>query len=278
MLQFSSARMTELLKDFYTVTGIRIALFGSDFQELLSYPENTLSFCSQIRKDPEVNAACMESDRSGCLRCARQKDLTLYRCHAGLTEAVVPIYDKNGVMGYVFFGQILPAEHCADARKNLKQQFQEDRFPGITAAIEQIPIRSTAELSATGTILQALTSYVMTNRWVTPGKSEFIRRLDLYIEAHLDEHISVEDLCNEFGMGRTHLYSVATDYLGCGLAAYIRTQRLNAAKTLLASTDRPVADIAYATGFSDYNHFSRAFRQAFAQSARDYRNANRKTP
>ena len=61
------------------------------------------------------------------------------------------------------------------------------------------------------------------------------------------------------------------DYLGCGLAEYIRKQRIVHAQRMLTETDMPITDIAFATGFADYNHFSRIFKLTVGLSAREYR-------
>lgn len=276
MLQFSLGQLHKILKDFYTLTSIRIALFDSQFQEVFSYPEKKFQFCRMIRENPAMNTNCIISDKRGCMECARRKELVLYRCHAGLTEAVVPIFDKNGVMGYMFFGQILPKDSYEQVKKQLKKRYDRKEYPGIEAAIDLIPAKTTEELNAAATILQALTSYVMTNQWVTPGKSGFIRQLDRYIETHLDQNITVEALCTEFNIGRTRLYRMATDYLGCGLAEYIRQQKILQAQKMLTETDAPIGEIACGTGFSDYNHFSRVFRQLCGISARQYRKENKR--
>lgn len=271
MLQFNRENLFQILRSFYTLTRIRIVLIDSDFHELLSYPKEQRGFCAMIRKDPQINAGCAASDRGGCLKCAKTKELVIYRCHAGLTETVVPIHDQSGILGYVMFGQILPAEAHAAIRKRLRLQYPEQRFPGVRDAIEQIPVRSTDELNAAAMVLQAITSYVLTNRWVTPGKSEFIRRLDNLIVGRLEESITVDDVCAEFHVGRTRLYAVAADYLGCGLAEYIRRQRIQYAQKLLEDRERSVADVAYAVGFADYTSFARAFRRISGVSARQFR-------
>jgi len=58
------------------------------------------------------------------------------------------------------------------------------------------------------------------------------------------------------------------------VAEYIRNQRIQHAQRLLKETDTPITDIAYAVGFSDYNHFSRIFKQITGVSARLYRKKN----
>ena len=141
--------------------------------------------------------------------------------YALLTEAVVPILDKGGVFAYVMFGQILAKESCEETIKSIK-----NRYAFLADEIDKVPVKSQRELNAAATVLQAITAYVMTNRWVVPSKSEFIREIDRFIEEHLSEIITVEDICAAFRMGRTKLYEISVDYLGCGLAEYIRKQRI----------------------------------------------------
>lgn len=261
MLQLNTGNLQRVLKDFYTLTKIRIALFDSDFRELLSYPEEQTGFCNALRRDEKQAAACRESDRKGCLRCAQSRALVVYRCHAGLTEAVMPITERDHILGYVMFGQILP-----EPNPRLVEE-----FPRLAEQIRQIPVKSPEDLDAAATVLQMLTAYVISNHWVAPGQHEFLQKLDRYIGQHLARDITVEELCGEFHISRTRLYRLAAAYLDCGLMEYVRNQRIAHAKRLLRETDLSVAAIAGAVGFTEYNYFSRIFRKSCGCSARAYR-------
>jgi len=269
MLQLNTSSLYPVLRDFHTLTNIRIVIFDAQFQELMAYPEEKVGFCALLRQNPDGEAACRSSDREGCRQCAKTKELVVYHCHAGLTEAVVPIMDKGSVLAYVMFGQVIPKEYCTATKAKLKRN-----HPSFSDCIDSIPVKSTEELDAAATVLQAITSYVMINRWVTPGKSVFIRQLDRYIEENLHRTIAVEDVCSAFHIGRTRLYEISMDYLGCGLAEYIRNQRIQHAQKLLIQTEMPVTEIASAVGFCDYNHFSRIFKQVTGTSAREFRKNN----
>ncbi|HPY97672.1 MAG TPA: PocR ligand-binding domain-containing protein [Clostridia bacterium] len=266
MLQLNTANLYKVLQDFYTLTNIRIVIFDAEFRELLAYPREREHFCHMLRKTPEGEAGCYVSDKSGCLKCAKNRQPVIYKCHAGLTEAVAPIMDKDGVLAYVMFGQIILKENCEETRSNIKR-----RYPELAHEADNIPVKSQRELSAAATVLQAITAYVITNHWVVPNQSAFIREIDRYVEEHLSENITVRDICAAFRIGRTRLYELSADYLGCGLAEYIRRQRIIHAQRMLTVTDMSVTDIAFATGFADYNHFSRIFRQIAGMSAREYR-------
>lgn len=266
MLQLNTVGLHKVMQDFYTLTKIRIVIFDAEFKELLAYPHDRENFCHMLRQSPKGEADCFASDKGGCLKCAKSKELVIYKCHAGLTEAVVPILDNGGVLAYVMFGQIIPRETSEETKKEIKKRNTE-----LAHSVDSIPIKSQRELNAAATVLQAITAYVMTNRWVVPSKSEFIREIDRYIEEHLATNITVDDICAAFRIGRTKIYELSVDYLGCGLAAYIRKQRIAHAQRMLTETDMPVTAIAFAVGFADYNHFSRVFKKITGVSARVYR-------
>lgn len=58
---------------------------------------------------------------------------------------------------------------------------------------------------------------------------------------------------------------------GVSVGAYARERRLAKAATLVRGSDRPLADIAAATGFYDQAHFSRAFKTRFGLAPAAYR-------
>ncbi len=275
MLRLDTTNLYKMLRDFHTLTQVRIVLYDENICELMSYPLEKSEFCACIDRDPEMDRRCDACDRENCLLCAEKKTVVHYRCHMGLCETTMPICDHNGVLGYVMFGQVLRREDSEKTRRALHARLSEADFPGIGAIIDRIPAHSAAELDACATVLQALVTYLLTNRWVTPERSEFIRHMDRFVDENIGREIPVEELCAEFHMRRTRLYAAAAEYLGCSVARYIRSRRILRACELLRTTDRRITDIAYDVGFSDYGHFSRVFSRQMGMSASALRAAAR---
>lgn len=61
-------------------------------------------------------------------------------------------------------------------------------------------------------------------------------------------------------------------------ADYVQAHRLNLAAALVASSDLPIGQIAYRTGFASPAHLSARFSARFGQSPRRYRDAARARP
>ena len=276
MMDINTTNLYKVFRDFYTLTNIKIVLFNKNKDVLLEYPSGEETFCKIIEKDEYWQNRCADCDRKNIDICAKSGKTSEYFCHLGLFEAVTPIYDNNGILGYIMFGQVLVDRDNLTRTKNaIKAEFLGEKWKDIGKAIDAIPVKTSAQLTACVTVLQAITTYMLSNQWVVPQRSEFIRHMDRFIENNIEKEISIEDVCAEFHIRRTRMYSISKEYLACSLALYIRKQRINYALKLLDETDDSVSTIAYKVGFSDYGHFSRVFRQFVGLSATDYRKKNR---
>lgn len=58
MLDLKNAGLTELLHDFYTLTGLKLCIFDTDFEECASTPIKLYPFCARMRENPEFERRC----------------------------------------------------------------------------------------------------------------------------------------------------------------------------------------------------------------------------
>jgi transcriptional regulator GlxA family with amidase domain len=93
-----------------------------------------------------------------------------------------------------------------------------------------------------------------------------------HMEAHLEEHLTREDLARSAGVSVRQLERLFRLHLGTTIVSYYRQLRLNHARELLRRTGLSVGEIALASGFSSHSYFSRAFKAqfGFAPTARRY--------
>jgi AraC-like DNA-binding protein len=99
------------------------------------------------------------------------------------------------------------------------------------------------------------------------------QRIHNYVLTHLAEQaLSVESIAHAIGLSPRHVHRL---YAGRGmpLMRWIWAERLDRCRAELTATDgrQPISAVAYAWGFSDPAHFSRAFRQRFGISPRAVR-------
>ncbi len=99
----------------------------------------------------------------------------------------------------------------------------------------------------------------------------FAEKLRGLIEENLtNPELTVEDLGAHIGMGRVQLYRKAKALTGYGPNELLRMARLKKAAVLLASTDKTVAEVSYAVGFSAPSYFTKCYKEYFGESPTDF--------
>ncbi len=101
--------------------------------------------------------------------------------------------------------------------------------------------------------------------------ARFNRVLD-YIESHLNDSLSVEQLCRLANFSKFHFHRQFAEYTGTNVFRYIQLLRFKRAAFLLAfDPGMRIIDIALDAGFENPESFSRAFKHNFGQSPSQFR-------
>ena len=271
---FNLEKLYDMLQDFYNLTQIRITVFDETFQELAAYPENVPQVCELIRQDERGWEACMACDEQAFKMAASQKTPYTYRCHAGMTESIAPIYAGDILIGYLFFGNVFsyPSHEIGwDVVQKLCRPYQINESD-LKMAVWRQPLISEDYIASASHILQAVSAFLYHDRLVALKEQELPVRIDEYIAAHFTEPIDTATLCEEFGIGKTQLYKICKQNYGTGVAEHIRTLRIDKAKALLEEDrKRSIADISSECGFEDYNYFITVFKRETGKTPAKYR-------
>jgi len=102
--------------------------------------------------------------------------------------------------------------------------------------------------------------------------TERFARILKHIDEHLDEPLSVENLCLLANFSRFHFQRQFTAYVGLPVTRYIQLMRLRRASYQLLLDDQcQVIDVAMAAGFDNPESFSRAFKKQTGQTPTQFR-------
>lgn len=71
-----------------------------------------------------------------------------------------------------------------------------------------------------------------------------IRDLLIWLEGHLDQPLSLDNVAAKAGYSKWHLQRMFKDVTGHAIGAYIRARRLSKSAVALRLTARPILDIA----------------------------------
>lgn len=269
-------KLYDLIVSFYNLTGIKVAVYDNEFQEILAYPKCDSPFCQMIHNNSHSSDECAKSMKKLCAKCAAKQEIIIEKCHAGLTEVIAPLTDGLCVIGYIMFGQITNQENKEELLKTLGERCLKYNLSTsqLYEAAKHIRYYSDKQLSDASKILNALSIYIVFEKLAYPGELSVVHEIMKYIKGNLEKDLTVSELCKRFYLSKSELYKITKPYMPNGVAAFIKKERMSMAADLLCHTSKPAWEIAQETGFSDVNYFLRRFKKEKGISAAKYKKEN----
>ena len=100
---------------------------------------------------------------------------------------------------------------------------------------------------------------------------DVVRKMVRYIRQNMEKELTVSEVADIAGMNPEHLSRIFKKKTGMNLKRFIDQEKMEAARTLLETTNLPVTIISGHVGYSSYNTFTRSFRQMTGLSPSEYR-------
>ena len=100
---------------------------------------------------------------------------------------------------------------------------------------------------------------------------KIIARIDESIKSKDSDELSLENSAQNLGYSPFHFSKKFREISGMAFRDYLRYRKLAFALKEIRDTDRTILDIALEYGFSSHEAFTRAFKEAYCVSPKDYR-------
>ena len=103
----------------------------------------------------------------------------------------------------------------------------------------------------------------------------YIKEALSFIEQNFQNDISVEDIASTCGLNRSYFGKIFKNAVGKSPQEFLLNYRMVKATELLKLTQLSIGDISNAVGYDNQLHFSRAFKNIYGISPREWRKQNR---
>lgn len=181
------------------------------------------------------------------IECCRRLKNELQTCHIPVILLTACSLDEQRIQGYdggadsyiskPFSSQLLLARvrNLIDSHRRLKQFFGDHR--------------------------------VIAKEDVCDMDKDFIEKFkDLIEEKMGDSTLNVENLGKEMGLSRVQLYRKLKSLTNYSPNELLRISRLKKAASLLASSEKSVAEVGYEVGFTSPSYFAKCYKEYFGES------------
>ncbi len=259
---FDEEQLRRLIANLKILTGVPANILdpeGRDINLFRGHPP----FCRAINDLPEGHERCIACDQCKIRHYTAERGFQFYRCHVGICEAVMPLYDRKNPLAYLAVGCYLDDSPMEEQWEHTRSLL--DWWPGgpdtLKEAFFQFRQYSQQEVQAYAETLEALSAYIQLKGMILATEQTDAQKLALYLDEHYMEKLSLASISRHLHIGRTKLCAIAKELSGGETLSYlIARRRIDAAKRLLLQSNMPISAVAESVGISDYNYFSKVFR------------------
>ena len=280
---FLSDEVQSLLDHFAATLDIRVTFFSADGRTLRRGRQMRNSdYCRMVQRELGTLRQCVSLDADKQQEAVQQRGIIDYQCHAGLREAIAPVFIHDQLAGFLMIGQFrindappeCMLERCSseEQRRKLEQSFRE------------LPRISAEKLENVLGLFKMLIDYIVVRELAVLQGDRLRNDIDRYLERHCTEPIRLPEMAKKLGRSvstisqflrrnyRTSFKELLTDFgavpvsgkpqpleqIGNGLCRFhlVGTDDLP-----MANPDATVGETAFAAGFSDQFYFSRVFKR-----------------
>lgn len=272
MLEFILDDIKKTLDDFHRVTGFTISLYDEHMNPI--YHAATLApVCYELRKHPEFKQKCQVCEEYGHNTCEQTRKPFVYRCHAGFIEAHIPICENNVIIGYMLTGHLVCDENAEFIKARLTEYATDYNIEPkrLFDKLEQMGTVDKKYIESTVNLIKTCASYLYLSRIIKKSSYVLSNQLKEYIDNHYTEDMSIKNLCDKMYVSKTKLYRLSMKAFGMGSSEYVMQKRIDAAKTMLETSDKNIYKIAEEVGFDDTNYFTRIFKKIVGMTPSQYK-------
>ena len=265
-----SDEMVDILKHITRVMGLRMSLLDLSFREIA--PLDRLlpcEFCRIIQNDLNLYDSCVQNDRTYCRRAMEDQSVVHYHCHAGLREAVFPLFIENECIGFFLIGQFrtgeeLPHDILFKAPSHIREN--------LICAHKRLPEYNGDKLESIIEILKITTSYILEHHYLSFRKSLLGDRIYEYILRNRWRSLTMKSLEEVFHRSASTINQALKLKTGKSFKPLQLSLKIDyAAELLYSAPELSIKEISLRVGMEDSLYFSRIFKNYRGVSPSQYR-------
>lgn len=266
-----------LFDAFSALFSIRIAFYTPAGEELRAGApnRNSCEYCHLLRTRFGYEERCRALDRQKRDEAARLDDPLSYRCHAGLTEAILPVRRAGRLIGFVMIGQFRTHNELPVAvRRHLAGRKD---CAAVRKAFECVPLLPAAQLPHVLTLFATLVQYINNQGLIATRREALLDTALAFLRANIHRPVALAEIAALLNRSPGTVSNLFRDRLGKSFKETLIGGKIERARELLGSdAQMTVKEAASRVGYEDALYFSRLFTKYCGRSPQDFQLVARK--
>lgn len=259
----------ETLDIFTSLFDIRIAFFSTSGRELrIGQKRDVCTFCRLLRKKLGYDSDCLKLDSRMRAKAARERKLMYYRCHGGMSEAIMPIFLEDDLIGFLMAGQFRTPGNTLSRRisKQWKDKFGTDE---LDQAYNDAPYFEKDYAANIVKLFSTLIDHFLYRHMIELYGNTSVQPLINYMRAHYEEHLGLEDASRILMQSQSSLSHKFKQLTGKSFNQFQIDLKLDKADEYFEKQpEMLIKEVAFRLGYSDPYYFSRLYRKNRGRSPR----------
>jgi AraC-like DNA-binding protein/ligand-binding sensor protein len=259
---FFNEEVQQLIDSFAYCFKVKITIFSSRMEELIVGLQNPGStFCQLVQKKLRLRYRCCRQDKLMCERCVQKNDIVMYHCHAGPSEAVLPIKVDGTFIGYGMLGQFRTSKTISGEIIKYWESAGFDSVSLLNAFNEQ-PYFDQASLDNMLRLFSMLIAFVVTREYVGIRQPGLAEQVNHWLDEHIAGPVTLDDVAAALYKSRSTISHSIKRQLGLSFKQLCILKRIERFETII-STDPSLSIQAAAllVGYDDPFYFSRIYKK-----------------
>lgn len=264
----------------HKLLGVVIDFINAEGESLkLSKMRHFNPFCSMLRAQKSGFQACQDCDRRNANQASLKQCESIYKCYAGLSEIVVPLYNDSGTyIGSMTSGQFHMEGTPMESSATIKRLAQAHNLNAGELQKAYDETRTLTKLQVEGLVdfLKTIGKIIVETHtkllfWETINLPDKISMIKQYVHNNYMEKLTIPGTAKKFFLSEGHLCHLFKKEVGVSFISYVNVYRVSKAEELLRETQRNISEITYLAGFGSISQFNRIFKKIKDESPKEYR-------
>lgn len=257
-----TGELERILDHFAACFEIRIGYFSPEGEaKKLGLKLPNCGFCDFLRSKLGKLPLCIETDRKMFRKAAAGRKLISYKCHAGLNEAIHPVFIENELAGFLMIGQFRTENECSPKLVNecLKKGFDAEAMLKLYMETPYISATKHAHLNS---LFSLIVDSIISQRIIEIKSDLTLLKVRRFVSDNIKRPFTLDEVARNAGRSKSTISHLFKRRYGVSFKEYVINAKLEEVERILRQVSGiSVSEAALSAGYSNQAHFSRLFKK-----------------